>query len=94
MRAYQTITNNPCTHIIAELLLVSGMDYTMKILLYPLVLVVNIDNVVSTETCTTCKEHSSVLFTDEAEMLSTLLNKTPTEILSRWRICQHEILHS
>jgi hypothetical protein len=46
MRAYQTITNNPWAHINADLLLVSEMDYTMRILLYPLVLVVNIDDAV------------------------------------------------
>jgi hypothetical protein len=53
MRAYQTTTNNPCPHINAELLLVSRMDYTMRILLCPLVLVVNIDDTISTETCLT-----------------------------------------
>jgi hypothetical protein len=57
MRAYQTITNSPCPHINAELLLVYQMDYTMRILLCPLVLVVNIDDAISTETCLICKEH-------------------------------------
>jgi hypothetical protein len=33
------------------------MEYTMGILLCPLVLVVNIDDVVSAETCLICKEH-------------------------------------
>jgi hypothetical protein len=56
MRAYQTITNNPCTHN-TELLLVSRMDYTMRTLLCPLVLVVNIDDAFSTETCLISKEH-------------------------------------
>jgi hypothetical protein len=51
MRAYQTIKNNPCPHINAELLLMSRMDYTMRILLCPLVLVVNIDEAVCTEIC-------------------------------------------
>jgi hypothetical protein len=45
-----------CPHINAELLLVSRMDYTMRILLCPLVLVENID-AVPTETCLVCKEH-------------------------------------
>jgi hypothetical protein len=57
MQAYQAITNNPCPHLNAELLLVSRMYYAMSILLCPLVLVVNIDNGVSTETCLICKEH-------------------------------------
>jgi hypothetical protein len=57
MRVYQTITNNPCPHINAELLLVSKMDYTMRILVCPLVVVVNIDDAVSTETCHICKEY-------------------------------------
>jgi hypothetical protein len=56
MQAYQTITNNPCLHINAELLLVTRIDYTTRILLCPLVLVMNIDDV-STETCLICKEH-------------------------------------
>jgi hypothetical protein len=46
MWPYQIITNTPSLHINAELLLVSRMDYTMRILLSPLVLVVNIDDVV------------------------------------------------
>jgi hypothetical protein len=57
MRAYKTVTNNPCTHINAQLLLVSGMDYTMRILHSPLVFVVNIDDAVCTEICLICKEH-------------------------------------
>jgi hypothetical protein len=57
MRAYQTITNNPCPHTNAELLLVSKMYYTVRILIYPLVLVVNIDNAVSIETCLICKKY-------------------------------------
>jgi hypothetical protein len=57
MRAYRTFTNNPGPHINAELLLVSRMDYTMRIRLFPLVLVVNIDAAVSTETGLICKEH-------------------------------------
>jgi hypothetical protein len=41
----------------AELLLVSRMDYTMRILLWPLVLVVNVDDALSAETWLICKEH-------------------------------------
>jgi hypothetical protein len=57
MRAYKTVTNNPCPHNNAELLLVSKMDYTVNIILCPLVLVVNINDAISTETSLTCKEH-------------------------------------
>jgi hypothetical protein len=53
MWAYQTVTNNPCTYINAEL--VSRMDNTMKILFF-FTLVVNID-AVCPETCLICKEH-------------------------------------
>jgi hypothetical protein len=55
-RAYRTVTNNPCPHNNAELLPVSALVYTMRILLYPLVLVVNIDDVITTETCLICKK--------------------------------------
>jgi hypothetical protein len=51
MRAYQIITKGLYPYINAELLLVSKMDYTMRILVCPLVLVVNTDDAVSTETC-------------------------------------------
>jgi hypothetical protein len=74
MKACQKITNNPCAHINAELLLVPRMDYIMKILLCPLVLVVNIDDAVSTETCLICNEHWW-----NKEMLSTQLNRTMTK---------------
>jgi hypothetical protein len=40
----------------AELLLMSRMDYIMTILLCPLVLVVNIDDALSTEMCLICKK--------------------------------------
>jgi hypothetical protein len=48
MRAYRTLTNNPCPHINAEILLAFILDYTMRIHLCRLVLVVNV-NAVSTE---------------------------------------------
>jgi hypothetical protein len=48
LRAYRTITNNPCPHINDELLLVYRMAYAMRILLRPLVLVVNIDDAATT----------------------------------------------
>jgi hypothetical protein len=54
MRAYQ-VTNNPCPYIIAELLLVSRMDYTMRILLSLLALVLSTD-AVSIEMYLICKE--------------------------------------
>jgi hypothetical protein len=57
LRTYQTVTNNRYPHITAELLLKSRWDYTKKTLLCPLVLVVNIDDAVSTETCFLCKEY-------------------------------------
>jgi hypothetical protein len=57
MWAYQTVTSNPCLHINAELLLVSRMDYSMRILLCPPVLLMNIDNANSTEMYLICKEH-------------------------------------
>jgi hypothetical protein len=51
------ITNNPCPRINAELLLVSRTDYTMRILLCPLVLIVHIDDTISKQMCFICKEH-------------------------------------
>jgi hypothetical protein len=62
MRAYRTNTNNPCPYINAELLLVSRMDCTKRILLCPLVLVVNIDDGISI----------SVKSTDETNKCSAL----------------------
>jgi uncharacterized membrane protein len=66
VRTSKTMTNNPCPHINAELLLVSRMDYIMRILLCPLVLVVNINDAVSTES------GSSVTSTDGTNKWSTL----------------------
>jgi hypothetical protein len=48
MRAYLTITNNLCPRINAELLPVSRMDYSKRILLCPLELVVNTDDAETT----------------------------------------------
>jgi hypothetical protein len=48
MKDHQIIINNPCSHINVELLLVSKMDNTMRIMLCPLVLVVNIDDAATT----------------------------------------------
>jgi hypothetical protein len=56
MWAYRTITKNPCPQINAELLLVFRMDCTMMILIYPLVLVMNIDDAIFTKTCLICKD--------------------------------------
>jgi hypothetical protein len=47
----------PCIHNNGELLLVFRMEYTLKIRLCALVLVVNIDDAVSIEMCLICKEH-------------------------------------
>jgi hypothetical protein len=57
MQTCQTVTNNSCLCINAELLLVSRMHYTMRILLCPLVLLVSIDGAVCAETCLICTEH-------------------------------------
>jgi hypothetical protein len=57
MRTYQITTNNPCPHINAELQLMSRMDYTMRILVCPLVFVVNIDDAVSAITCFISEKH-------------------------------------
>jgi hypothetical protein len=56
MRECKTIVNNPCLQITDKLQLLSRMDYTVKILLCPLVFVVNIDDAISTETSLICKE--------------------------------------
>jgi hypothetical protein len=56
IRAYQTVVNNPCQRLNAELLLICRVDYTTRILC-PLVLVVNVDNFVCTKICPICKEH-------------------------------------
>jgi hypothetical protein len=47
MLDYQIINNNPCPHINAEVPQVSTMDYTIRIFLLPLVLVVNNADAVS-----------------------------------------------
>jgi hypothetical protein len=44
MQTYKTVTTNP--HINDELLLVSRMDYAMRIILCLLVLVVSIDDAI------------------------------------------------
>jgi hypothetical protein len=41
-RTYQTVTNNACQNINAELLLVSRLEYAVRIVLSPLVVVVKI----------------------------------------------------
>jgi hypothetical protein len=51
------VTSDPHPHINAELLLMSRMDYTMRVLFFPLVLIVNIDDAVPIETCLICQEH-------------------------------------
>jgi hypothetical protein len=55
--AYQIIASNPCPHINTEKLLVLKINYAMRILLCPLVMVVNTDEALSTETCFFRKEH-------------------------------------
>jgi hypothetical protein len=61
------------------------MDYTVKILFRPLVLVVNM------MMSSLPKRASSV---KSKEMLSTPFNKTQTKVLSRWKTSRHEALHS
>jgi hypothetical protein len=51
MQAYLTVTNNTCPNINAELLLVSRLEYTMRIVFCPLVVVVKIYDAFSTEIC-------------------------------------------
>jgi hypothetical protein len=84
VRAYQTVTNNVHPHSNAVLLLVSGLDYTMRIVLYPLALFVNIDDTVFIETCLFRKEQPG-----KKENFSTLLNKTTTKLPSCWKISRH-----
>jgi hypothetical protein len=73
MRACQTIINSLISHINAELLLMSGKDYIMKILHFTLMLVVNINDAASTEIA------SSVKGTDKTKKCSALrLKKTST----------------
>jgi hypothetical protein len=55
MLAYQRVTSSIPTHTNSQLLLVSSMDNAIRILLCPLMLVVNIDDG-CTETCLICKE--------------------------------------
>jgi hypothetical protein len=55
MLAYQRVTSSTPAHINSQLLLVSSMEYTIRILLCLLMLVVNIDGG-CTETCLICKE--------------------------------------
>jgi hypothetical protein len=57
MRAHQIISNSLYQRISVQLLLVSTMDYTMRILLFPLVLIVNIDYAASATTCLIYIEH-------------------------------------
>jgi hypothetical protein len=57
MQVFQTVASNPCPHINAELLLVSRMDYAMKILLCTVVLDVNTHDAISTKGCLICKDH-------------------------------------
>jgi hypothetical protein len=56
MQAYQIITNNTCPNTDAELLLVSRLDYTVRIFLCPQVIVVKTDDAISIKTCLACKE--------------------------------------
>jgi hypothetical protein len=47
MQAYQIIANSTCPNIDAELLPVSRLDYTMKIFLWPQVIVVKTGDAIS-----------------------------------------------
>jgi hypothetical protein len=51
MRDYQTATNNTCPDINVDLLLMPRLVYTMRIVLCPLVVVVDIYDAVFTKTC-------------------------------------------
>jgi hypothetical protein len=47
--AYQTVTNNTCQNINAELSMVSRLQFTMRIVLCPLVVVVKIYDALCTK---------------------------------------------
>jgi hypothetical protein len=51
IRAYQTITTNAGSDITAQLLLVSRLEHTMRIVVCPLVVAVKIYDDVSAKTC-------------------------------------------
>jgi hypothetical protein len=51
MIAYQTVSNNTCLNINAELLLVYRLAYTVSIILCPLMVVVKIYEAVFGKTC-------------------------------------------
>jgi hypothetical protein len=55
-RAYQNITNNAYSHINAELLLISGLNDSTRILLCPQV-IVKIHYIIPYEACLICKQH-------------------------------------
>jgi hypothetical protein len=92
MRTYQTIANNPCSHINAEQLVVSRMNYTMRIILCPLVLVVNTDDAVSTETCIICKEHWSSTELLSMSILSTYYKCTLPVITHKLYVSGHVLI--
>jgi hypothetical protein len=57
MWASHTISNNTSPNINAELLVVSSLKYAMRIVLCPLVVVVNIHGAVSANVCLVSEEH-------------------------------------
>jgi hypothetical protein len=61
----------------------------MRILLCPLVLIVNVDGAICSEMCLTCKEHWW-----NKEMCCISLNKTLGNVLAHWKISRHETVHS
>jgi hypothetical protein len=56
MRAYQNIANNACPHINAELLL-SGLNYSVRIFLCPQVIVMKINYAILGKGCFICKQN-------------------------------------
>jgi hypothetical protein len=69
--AYQTVNNNICPNINAQLLKLSRLQYIMRIVPCPLVVVVKMYYAVSTKSCLIRKEHG--------KRLGTLLNKSQIE---------------
>jgi hypothetical protein len=86
------ISNNPCPHINAELLLVSRMDYTMRILLCPLVLVVNIDDIVSSERFVVCKERQWKKEIHSVAILSTYYKCNLSAITYKLNVSGHMLI--
>jgi hypothetical protein len=58
MRSYQSVTQNTCPNFNAELLLVNKLEYTMRIVFCPVVVVVKMYDGMCIKTCLVSKENS------------------------------------